>query len=161
MHEDGEFDYGTLPTADVEYAILHIDGRMYPKNLANARAALEARKSGKSPEPPPILDRATDAKYTFWVQKALGALAAGYGWLGLINDQIVIIGPLTGRLVLLKGTAAWATSTSLVFFGTIAILAPGGRSLIEVVLPRVWWIYPLGILITLAVAGLARYVGGA
>jgi hypothetical protein len=51
MYADGEFDYRKMTKAELEYAILHIDGSNCPKNLANARNALEERISGASPEP--------------------------------------------------------------------------------------------------------------
>jgi hypothetical protein len=53
MDGDGQFDYRTLTKEQIEYAIQHIDGSSFPKNLANARAALDARISGASPEPAP------------------------------------------------------------------------------------------------------------
>jgi hypothetical protein len=91
VYEDGEFDYRSLPLAEIEHTIAHLDGITFPKNLANARAALEARKAGISPEPAPPLDDATAAKYSYWAQKVLGALAAGYGVLGLAFEQLVIV----------------------------------------------------------------------
>ena len=47
--EDGGFDYRGMSTAELEYAVLHIDGRRFPKNLANARAALATRQPIGSP----------------------------------------------------------------------------------------------------------------
>jgi hypothetical protein len=50
--DDGQFDYGSLRTEEIEHAVRHIDGAQFPKNLANARKALAARKHGLSPEAP-------------------------------------------------------------------------------------------------------------
>lgn len=88
--EDGDFDYGALRREQLEYAIEHIDSRAYPKNLANARAALAARLSGTSPEPPPVLDATTDARYSLWVERVLGLLVALYASITLARNDLVI-----------------------------------------------------------------------
>jgi hypothetical protein len=95
-YDDGEFDYRSLTKAEIEYAIRHIDGSTFPKNLANARAALEARNSGASEEPAPILDEATEAKYTFRVERFLGVIIAAYAVIGLGIDDLMI--PYGGRV---------------------------------------------------------------
>jgi hypothetical protein len=60
MYEDGQFDHRSLAKAEIEYALQHIDGSKFPMNLANARAALDARNSG-----------------AYWVEKLLGVIIAG------------------------------------------------------------------------------------
>jgi hypothetical protein len=95
MYDDGEFDYRSLTKAEIEFALQHIDASRFPMNLANARAALNARNSGVSPESAPILDEATDAKYTYWVEKLLGVIIAAYAAIGLTVDDLMI--PYWGR----------------------------------------------------------------
>lgn len=87
---DGQFDYRTLTKEQIEYAVSRIDASAFPLNLASARAALEERNSGVSPEPPPILDAETDAKYTNRVEKLLGALIAFYAAIALVFDDLMI-----------------------------------------------------------------------
>jgi hypothetical protein len=158
MYEDGEFDYGPLPLAELEYVVEHIDGVKFPRNLANACAALEARRRGATPEPPPILDQATDRKYTFWVQKFVGVYIAGYGLLGLLFEKIVLLG--RHGVVELKGNQAYVASTAVIFLGAVAILAPRRAATVETLFPRVWWIYPAAIVIALTIMFAVRFTRG-
>ena len=98
MSEDGGFDYRTLSRAQIEYALNHIDGSRFPRNLKNARTALEERISGVSPEPAPILDKATNAKYTFWMERLLGVILTAYAAFGLaFNDlPVPVISHISG-----------------------------------------------------------------
>lgn len=160
MYEDGEFDYRSLPLADLEYAVEHVDGAKYPKNLAGARAALEARRVGTAPEPPPLLDAATNAKYTYWAQKILGTLAGAYGFVGAVLDKFVIIDRL-GRPIILEGSSALVASGIAAFLGIVAVLAPRSRLVGQMIFPRVWWIYPVALVLAGAVIGEARLARGA
>ena len=158
--EDGEFDYRALHAADIEYAILHIDGEKFPKNLANARAALEARRSGISPEPPPVLDSATDAKYTYWVEKAIGTLIGGYGVFGLWTAQIWWVRTRPpARIIHLTGIPAQALSTALLFIAGIAFVAPKGHPLLKKAVPWFSWVYLIALLLIFAAVGAARLAG--
>jgi len=122
--EDGDFDYGALRREQLEYAIEHIDSRAYPKNLANARAALAARLSGTSPEPPPVLDATTDARYSLWVERVLGLLVALYASITLARNDLVI--PTLSRsqiqIIHLHGPAAWLGALGILFVAAIAIV---------------------------------------
>ena len=122
MNDDGQFDYRTLTKTQIEYAIKHIDATQYPKNLMNARSALDARNSGASPEPAPLLDSASDAKYTNRVEKFLGILIAFYASLGLLFDNVMI--PFYGRLngiseFQLHGHAAWVAGFAMYLLASI------------------------------------------
>jgi hypothetical protein len=124
--DDGTFDYETLAREEIEYAIEHIDPQVFPKNLANARAALEARQSGKSPEPLPLLEAKTDVAYTLWVERFLGAMVILYATLGLIYDDLM----LPGRrkylhqfyTIHLHGWAAWIGALGLLLIAAVPIL---------------------------------------
>jgi hypothetical protein len=122
--DDGDFDYKSLPCEAIEYAIEHINPQTFPRNLANARAALEARRSGSSPEPPPLLDAKTDATYTLWVERLLGAIVILYATLGLVYDDLVF--PNGGRyhirIVHLHGRAAWLGALGLIVIAAVPIL---------------------------------------
>ena len=123
--EDGEFDYRTLPTASIEQAIENIDPARHPKNLANARSALEARRSGASPEPPPLLDDKTDALYTLWFERIIGVVVLIYAANGVISDDLAL--PSRSRaggigLVHLHGYAAWGGCLGLIILAAVPIL---------------------------------------
>jgi hypothetical protein len=123
MDGDGQFDYRKLTKAQIEYAIIHIDGSKFPANLANARAALEARNSGASPEPAPLLDAATDARYTYWVERSIGILIGAYAMLGIAFDNVVI--PYWRRrrgefgFLQLHGHTAWIAAAALMLLAAI------------------------------------------
>jgi hypothetical protein len=137
--DDGQFDYNTLTKMQIEYAIQHIDGSRYPKNLLNARTALDARNSGDSPEPAPLLDAATDAKYTNRVEKILGILIALYAALGLLFDNVMI--PYYRRFrgfgeIQLHGHAAWIAGLAMLLLASIPFLNRVDDAKTLVVKPR-------------------------
>ena len=116
---DGDFDYSSLTRAQLEYAVDHIDEAEFPKNLANARAALEARVAGESPEPPPILDAATSARYTYWIEKFVAVLIAAYAAFAVAVDDLVIPSFRRARLIHLHGGPAWIGVVALVILASI------------------------------------------
>jgi len=148
--DDGQFDYSTLTKMQIEYAIQHIDGSRYPKNLLNARAALDARNSGASPEPAPLLDAATDAKYTNRVEKLLGILIALYAVLGLLFDNLMI--PYYRRLrgfgeIQLHGHAAWIAELAMLLLASIPFLNGINDPKTLVVKPRFRYVFLVAILL--------------
>jgi hypothetical protein len=152
---DGQFDYRTLTKEEIEYALQHIDGSRFPMNLANARAALEARNSGASPEPAPILDEATDEKYTYRAEKLLGVLIAAYAAIGLGFDDLAI--PYWGRhvyvqmhgagVIHLHGSAAWMGALAMVFFAAIPFFGGLGDSDNLAIVPRFKYVYRAAVVI--------------
>jgi hypothetical protein len=155
MDGDGQFDYRTLTKAQIEYALDHIDPSTYPLNFANARAALEARNSGASSEPVPILDAETDAKYTNRVEKILGALIALYAAIALIFDDLMV--PYYSRrsfnmnAIHLHGLAAWI-GAAIPFFGGL-----DDSKRLEV-MPRFKYLYALAILLAVVAVAIG-YLG--
>jgi hypothetical protein len=153
MDGDGQFDYRTLTKEQIEYALQHIDGSRFPMNLANARAALDARNAGASPEPAPLLDEATNAKYTFWVEKLLGTIIAAYAAIGLAVDDLMI--PNWGRssyragAIHLHGSAAWIGAFAIILLAAIPFF--GGLSEADdfAIMPRFKYLYRGGILLVL------------
>lgn len=156
MSDDGSFDYHRLTKEQIEYAVAHIDRSQFPQNYAKAEAALAARISGRSPEPAPLLDKATDARYTFWMERALGVVLIGYGGLGLVYDDLPI--PMIGHLgqvnvYRLHGPSEWLAvlalflAASIPFFGGLRNADP------LAIRPRFRIVYRLAIvLIVLALA---------
>jgi hypothetical protein len=151
---DGQFDYRALSKEEIEYALQHIDGSRFPMNLANARAALDARNTGASPEPAPILDEATDEKYTYRAEKLLGILIAGYAAIGLAFDDLTI--PHWGYrmrgagVIHLHGSAAWMAALAIVFFAAIPFFGGLGDSDNLAIIPRFKYVYRTAVLILLA-----------
>jgi hypothetical protein len=152
MDDDGQFDYRTLTKEEIEYALQHIDGSRFPKNLANARAALDARNSGASPEPAPILDEATDARYTYWVDKFLGVLIGGYAALGLAFDNVMI--PYWTRYrgvgaIQLHGYAAWVGGLAMILLAAIPFFGGLDDSKTLAVKPRFQYVFVVVILLVI------------
>jgi len=163
MDGDGQFDYRTLPRAEIEYALQHIDGAKFPMNFANARAALEARDTGASPEPPALLDPETDAKYTYWAEKLLAMLIASIAAVALAVDDLMI--PYWSRLrmgvIHLHGLAAWIGAFALIVFAAIPFF--GGLNDSEhaerlTVVPRFRYIY-LSAILLVVVAFCVNFLG--
>jgi hypothetical protein len=153
---DGQFDYRTLTKEEIEYALQHIDASRFPMNLANARAALDARNSGASPEPAPILDEATDEKYTYRAEKLLGLLIAAYAAIGLSFDDLAIPywgnmhSPMRGAgIIHLHGSAAWMGALAIVFFAAIPFFGGLGASDNLAIIPRFKYVYRFAVLILL------------
>jgi hypothetical protein len=151
MSEDGDFDYRTLPKAQIEYALKHIDGSRFPGNLKNAEAALADRISGLSPEPDPILDKVTDAKYTYWVEKIIGAVLASCAAFALIYDDlpITLIGRPMGqsRVLHLHGPAAWIGSLALLLAASIPFLGGLRNADPLAIRPRFRLVYRIAIIL--------------
>jgi hypothetical protein len=155
---DGQFDYRTLTKEEIEYALQHIDGSRFPMNLANARAALEARNSGASPEPAPILDEATDERYTYRAEKLLGLLIAAYAAIALSFDDLAI--PYWGNLhnssmrgagvIHLHGSAAWMGALAMVLFAAIPFFGGLGDSDNLAIIPRFKYVYRAAVVVLLA-----------
>jgi len=120
--DDGDFDYSSLTRAELEYAVEHIDAARFPNNLKRARAALAARISGASPEPAPILDAATEAAYTYWVEKFLGVLIAAYAAFTVAIDDFIIPDLRRRRLIHLHGASATIAALALLLLAAIPFL---------------------------------------
>jgi hypothetical protein len=155
---DGQFDYRTLTKEEIEYALQHIDGSRFPMNLANARAALDARNSGASPEPAPILDEATDEKYTYRAEKLLGLLIAAYAAIALSFDDLAIPywsihshSAMRGAGVIhLHGSAAWMGALAIAFFAAIPFFGGLGDSDNLAIIPRFKYVYRSAVVILIA-----------
>jgi hypothetical protein len=151
MSEDGGFDYRTLSRAQIEYALNHIDGSRFPRNLKNARTALEERISGVSPEPAPILDKATNAKYTFWMERLLGVILTAYAAFGLaFNDlPVPVISHISGQIsfVDLHGPAAWIGGLALLLAALIPFLGGLRNADPLAIRPRFRILYVLAIIL--------------
>jgi hypothetical protein len=123
--DDGDFDYKSLPRDAIEYAIEHIDPQAFPKNLANARAALESRVCGSSPEPAPLVDQKTDVAYTLWVERFLGVVVILYAVLAVVYDDVMFILPnkygFHPTVIELHGRAAWLAALGLVVIAAVPI----------------------------------------
>jgi hypothetical protein len=161
MDGDGQFDYRTLTKTQIEYALDHINASTYPLNFANARAALEARNSGASPEPPPTLDAETDAKYTNRAEKLLGALIALYAAIALVFDDLMI--PYYSRsfnmsAIHLHGLAAWIGALALILFAAIPFFGGLDDSNRLEVMPRFKYIYVIAILLAVVAVAIS-YLG--
>lgn len=147
--DDGQFDYRSLTRDQIEFALAHIDESSYPKNFANARAALAERCSGGSPEPPPILDEATDAKYTYWVEKFLSLLIGVYAAIGLAIDDLTL--PSRRGLIHLHGYAAWVGALALLVLAAIPFFGGIGGSNSQILRPHFTWVFRI-VLLLIAVA---------
>jgi len=150
---DGQFDYRTLTKEQIEYAVDHIDASAFPLNFANARAALEERNSGVSPEPAPKLDAETDARYTNWVEKLLAALIALYAGIALVFDDLMI--PYYRRrsfntgAIHLHGLAAWIGALALIVLAAIPFFGGLDDSNGLAVMPKFKYIFVVAILIVM------------
>src|ERR1700722_5317571 len=166
---DGQFDYRSLTKEEIEYTLQHIDGTRFPMNLANARAALDARNSGASPEPAPILDEATNEKYTYRAEKLLGLLIAAYAAIALSFDDLAI--PYWGNLhnsamrgagvIHLHGSAAWVGALAIVVFAAIPFFGGLGASDNLAVIPRFKYVYRFAILILLVAIAMSYLIPSA
>jgi hypothetical protein len=161
MSEDGGFDYRTLSRAQIEYALNHIDGSKFPENLRNARVALDERISGVSPEPAPILDKATDAKYTFWMEKFLGLILTAYAAFGLAfnNLPVPVISGVSRqvRFVNLHGPAAWIGGLALLLAASIPFLGGLRNADPLAIRPRFRLLYVLAIILMFIALAVGKF----
>jgi hypothetical protein len=120
---DGEFDYSTLSLAGLEHALNNLDPLSRPKDFANARAAIAARRSGMSAEPRPI-DPKPEALFVLWVERIIGGLVILYCTVALMNDDLVLMVASSRniRFIHLHGRAAWYAAAGLVLVAGVLIV---------------------------------------
>ena len=160
MDNESDFDFRTLTKAQLEHAVENIDGSKDPRNLADARAALQARIAGLSPEPVPATDAGADIRFMHLVERILALLLIGCAVAGVVIDDLWI--PTWShyrglRLNHLHGRSAWIGALAIVVLASIPFFGGIDDTSGLRILPRFRVVFWVGTIVLLLALGISRY----
>ena len=160
VDNESDFDFRALTRAQLEHAVENIDGTKDPRNLADARAALEARIAGLSPEPVRVVDAAAELRFTHLLEKIIALLLIGCAVAGVSIDDLWI--PMWShyrglRIYHLHGISAWIGALAIVVLAAIPFFGGVDDTNGLRVARRFRAVFWLGIIILLLAFGISWY----